>query len=154
MKFVQEFEEALSAFEAYQVNYMLVGGYAVNFHGYERTTGDLDIWVKPSIENMDRILSALKFMDFDNESINHIKGFDVKQPFLFHIGDDPYDIEVFNFVTGVKYEDAEPHKIPFQYSEKLSVYFISIHDLIVNKMIAGRPKDKLDVEMLQRIQKL
>ncbi len=51
-------------------------------------------------------------MGFDADSVAHIQTFKVNQPFLFHIGDDPYDIEVFNFVTGVKYEEAEPHKYP------------------------------------------
>jgi hypothetical protein len=54
----------------------------------------------------------------------------------------------------VKYEDAEQHKIPFNYSEQMPVYFISINDLILNKMLTGRTRDKLDVEMLQKIQKL
>ena len=133
---------------------MVVGGYAVNFHGYERNTNDLDIWVKPSPENLFYIVSALKDMGFDDSSINHIERFDPEKPFLFHIGTKPEDIEVFNFVTGVKYEEAEPHKILFNYSSEIPIYFISINDLILNKMLTNRTKDKLDVEMLQRIQKL
>jgi len=57
-------------------------------------------------------------------------------------------------VTGVKYEVAELHKILFTQSSKMPVYFISIQDLIVNKMLTDRTKDKLDVEMLKKIQKL
>jgi hypothetical protein len=133
---------------------MLVGGYAVNFHGYERNTSDLDIWVKSTKENINRISYALNDLGFEHTAIEQIKAFDLDKPFLFHIGLSPNDIEVFNFVTGVKYEDAEPQKILFKYSPTLTVYFISIRDLVTNKMIAGRTKDKLDVEMLQRIQNL
>lgn len=154
MNFEEEFENLLSAFENHKVNYMLVGGYAVNFHGYERNTSDLDIWVKSTEENLSLIISALKELGFDEASLEHIGSFDITKPFLFHIGLKPNDIEVFNFVTGVKYEDAEPHKILFNYSSKMAIYFISVRDLILNKMLTGRTQDKLDVEMLQKIQKL
>lgn len=154
MNFDIEFRKVLTAFYMHKVNYMLVGGYAVNFHGYERNTSDLDIWVKSTEENMAHIAGALHELGFEDESIAHVSKFDLSKPFLFHIGTDPYDIEVFNFVTGVTYEDAEPHKIPFNYSSDLEIYFISIRDLILNKMLIGRTQDKLDVEMLQRIQKL
>ena len=154
MTFDNDFEEVLAKFHQHKVNYMLVGGYAVNFHGYERNTSDLDIWVKPTKENLICIAEALKELKFDNDSIEHIEKFDETRHFLFHIGSKPNDIEVFNFVTGVKYEDAEPHKILFNYSSELSIYFISIRDLILNKMLTGRTQDKLDVEMLQKIQKI
>jgi hypothetical protein len=154
MTFEKDFEEVLDTFYREKVNYMDVGGYAVNFHGYERNTSDLDIWVKPTDENLHHVTSALTSLGFDQDSVDHISKFDVSKPFLFHIGSKPNDIEVFNFVTGVKYEDAEPHKILFDYSSKIPIYFISIRDLIINKMLTGRSQDKLDVEMLQRIQKL
>jgi hypothetical protein len=154
MKFGKDFEEVLAAFEKHKVNFMLVGGYAVNFYGYERNTSDLDIWVKSTEENTACIIFALSELGFDDTSLEHIRKFDLSKPFLFHIGSKPNDIEVFNFVTGVNYHDAEPHKIPFHYSPNLTVSFISIRDLISNKMLIGRTKDKLDVEMLQKIQTL
>ena len=154
MTFDNDFEEVLAKFYEHNVNYMLVGGYAVNFYGYERNTSDLDIWVKPTDENLICISKALNELGFENDAVEHIKKFDVTKPFLFHIGAKPNDIEVFNFVTGVEYEDAEPHKILFNYSTTLPIYFISIRDLILNKMLTGRMQDKLDVEMLQKLQKL
>lgn len=154
MRFSGNFEEVLAAFNRHTVNYMVVGGYAVNFHGYERNTSDLDIWVKSTKENIGVIAIALHELGFDDESIQHVQGFDINTPFLFHIGFSPHDVEVFNFVTGVKYEEAEPHRILFSTAQNLPVYFISINDLILNKMLTNRTQDKLDVEMLQRIQKL
>jgi|ERR1043165_3738722 hypothetical protein len=154
MTFADIFSEVLNAFNSNNVNYMVVGGYAVNFHGYERNTSDLDIWVKPSKDNLNLVVQALSKLGFEQDALNHIAYFNPSEPFLFHIGTEPDDIEVFNFVTGVKYEEAEPHKVPFLDSNGLQVYFISIRDLLVNKMLAGRSQDKLDVEMLQRIQDL
>lgn len=154
MKFAESFSELLSAFTKHGVQFMIVGGYAVNFHGYERNTSDLDIWVQPSKDNLEKIATAMHELGFDSDSVNTIKGFDCNKPFLFHVGSKPEDVEVFNFVTGVEYKDAEPHRIPFKDETGLQVYFISIRDLIVNKMLTGRTQDKLDVEMLQKIQKL
>jgi hypothetical protein len=154
MRFASNFSEILAAFNKHNVNYMVVGGYAVNFHGYERNTSDLDIWVKPTADNLVIVVSSLRDLGFDEESLNHINGFNPTEPYLFHIGLKPDDIEVFNFVTGVKYEDAEPHKVVFNDADNLTVYFISIRDLLINKMLAGRTQDKLDVEMLQKIQNL
>lgn len=113
MKFANNFSELLVVFNKHYVNYMVVGGYAVNFHGYERTTSDMDIWVKPERENLEKICSALAELNFDRDALNHIRTFNVAKPFLFHVGDKPDDVEIFNFITGVKYEDAEPHKVPF-----------------------------------------
>lgn len=154
MTFSGDFQEVLAAFNRHHVNYMVVGGYAVNFHGYERNTSDLDIWVKSTKENIEAIAAALADLGFAEDSVQQVKVFDLSKPFLFHIGLSPNDIEVFNFVTGIKYEEAEPHRILFSRTQELSVYFISINDLIVNKMLTNRLQDKLDVEMLQKIQKL
>jgi hypothetical protein len=151
MNFGDTFEEILLALNQHHVNYMMVGGYAVNFHGYERNTSDLDIWVKSSKENMDALISALSALNFDEDSLKHIQQFDLEKPFIFHIGSKPYEVEVFNCISAVVYEVAELHKITFKYSDTITVYLISIHDLILNKMVTGRTQDKLDIEMLQRI---
>lgn len=154
MRFAENFSELLVCFCKHDVEFMIVGGYAVNFHGYERSTSDLDVWVKPGQENLKKIVAVITEMGFDESAVKHISSFDANAPYLFHIGAKPDDVEVFNFVTGVQYQDAEPHKIPFTDDNRLQVYFISIRDLIVNKMLTGRPQDKVDVEMLQKIQQL
>ncbi len=93
-------------------------------------------------------------MGYGKDAIVSIEKLDFNKHFLFHVGEKPYDVEVFNFISGVEYEQANKHKVKFEFSETLPVFFISYHDLIINKMISGRLKDKLDVEELQRIEKL
>ena len=66
---------------------------------------------------------------------------------------EPIDIDIFNHITGVSYGEAEKNMIPFKYSTKLKVNYISLKDLIVNKMLTGRMKDKADVDELQKINK-
>lgn len=70
---------------------------------------------------------------------------------MFRIAGLPDDIEVFNFISGVDYKTANENKILFSLPNQTPTYFISIKDLIVNKMLSGRAIDKLDVEELQKI---
>jgi len=151
MNLANNFEEILIAFNSAKVQFMLAGGFAVNYHGYNRSTSDLDVWVKPIDENKQNIKNALKKLKFPNGQIALIDSLDFTKPFTFKIGAEPVDIDVFNHITGVNYKEAEINMIPFKYSGKLTVNYISLKDLIVNKMLTGRTKDKLDVEELQKI---
>lgn len=151
MSNANNFEEILLAFTKYKVEFMLAGGYAVNFHGYNRSTSDMDIWINPSETNKKKIYTALISIGFPPEQLSPVLEIDFTKPFACKIGAEPIDIDVFNFITGVKYEEAEKNMIPFKYSDTLTVYYIHIRDLIVNKMLTGRPKDKADVEMLHKI---
>lgn len=154
MSVASNFEEILTLFKKHTVSFMLAGGYAVNFHGYNRSTGDLDVWIQPAEENKKKIIAALKDAGFSSPGIEQINNLDFTKPFSFKIGLEPIDIDIFNHITGVKYEEADKNKIPYAYSDNLTVHYISIRDLIVNKMLTGRPKDKVDVEYLQKIEQL
>jgi len=151
MKLADNFEQILLSFNNYKVDYLIAGGYAVIFHGYGRTTGDLDLWVKPSKDNKEKIITAFRKSKFPEELISHLRNTDFTKPFAIKIGKEPIQVDVFNAITGVKYEDAEKKSIPFRFSPKLESRFIHLHDLIVNKMLTGRLKDKADVEELQKI---
>jgi hypothetical protein len=154
MSIAVNFEEVLSAFTKHNVEFMIAGGYAVNFHGYNRSTSDLDIWVKPVEANKMKIVNALLKLKFSKAAIQQVKELDFAKPFAFSIGAEPIDIDIFNSLTGVQYAVAERKMISFRYSDKLSVNYIHLTDLIVNKMLTNRTKDRLDVEELQKISKL
>lgn len=151
MKLSDNFEEILAAFNKHGVNYLIAGGYAVIFHGYGRTTGDLDIWVKPSEENKKKIIAAFNMLGYPTELEKHLQKADFTKPFAVKLGKEPLEVDVFTAITGVKYEDAELKSIPYKFSSKLDARFIHLHDLLVNKMLTGRMKDKADVEELHRI---
>jgi hypothetical protein len=154
MEFANDFEELLEAFNNDKVDFILAGGFAVNFHGYNRSTSDLDIWVKPIESNKIKIKSALKKSNFPNEALSQIDTLDFSRPFTFSVGIKPLSVDIFNHITGVSYAEAEKTMIPFKYSDSLTVNYISLKDLILNKMLTGRPKDKLDITELQKIEKL
>ncbi len=151
MNLAENFEEILKAFNRFQVDYIIVGGYAVIFHGYGRTTGDLDIWVKPTDENKARIVKAFADMDYDTDGLNQIKNLDFTKAFCFKVGEELFVVDVLNFISGLKYDEAKKQIIQFKYSPDLIVNFIHLQDLVKNKMSTGRLKDLADVEELQKI---
>ena len=154
MSLAANFEEILSALVKHKVEFMLAGGYAVNFHGYNRSTSDLDVWIKPVEENKKKIYDALLRLKFPKEALRQILELDFTKPFAFTIGAEPIDIDIFNSLTGVKYKDAERNMISYKYSSVLTVQYIHLTDLIVNQMLTNRNKDRVDVEELQKISKL
>ena len=119
MSIASDFEKILLAFNARRTEYMIAGGYSVNFYGYNRSTSDLDIWVKPIESNKIKICEALEKLGFSESGIGQVKKIDFTKPFSFIIGNEPIDVDVFNFITGVSYEAAEKNAVSFHYSKKL-----------------------------------
>jgi len=136
-----------------EVKFILVGGYAIIYHGYVRVTGDMDIWLEPDNNNKEKLLVILEKLDFANESIKIIKKLDFTQMVAFHFGNPPEKIDFLTKMTGINFNDA------MQHSEKLAldnynIPVLRLDDLIINKLLSNRAKDKADVEELQKIQKL
>ena len=154
MKFAENFDEILVAFALNNVEFLVVGGYAVNFYGYDRITSDLDVWINPIDENKPRIAKALVDLKYLQPGDEHVSGLDFSQPCCFRLGDEKHTVDVFTHVVGVCFKDAWADKILFQTEGDAHIYFISLKHLIINKMLAGRDKDKIDVDALQRIIKL
>ena len=152
--FNNTFEGVFKVFATHNVDFIIVGGYAVNFYGYRRDTGDLDLWVKPSIENMNKIMYSLKDLGFDEEELNQVFPLDLSRPVCFRLGEEPSVIDVFTHMAGVIYDDADKNKVPYKIDENLNVYFIQYYELVTNKMLSGREKDKVDVDELQKITQL
>ena len=146
------FEDIIRAFDRHHADFIIAGGYAVIFHGYVRTTGDLDLWVKPVTDNQSKVTSALEELDM-KEVAEYLGSIDFTKPFSVKIGKKPGQVDVFNAITGIRYDQAEGNAVAFQFSEELTVKFIHLKDLITNKMLTGRMKDKADVEELQKIQR-
>jgi hypothetical protein len=151
IELANNFKDVLLVFNAFEVNYIIVGGYAVIFHGYARTTGDLDLWVKPINDNKEKIVNALRELKFSKELEDHINGIDFTKPFAVKLGNEPIQIDIFNAITGVKYHKAKENAVQHSFSSQLESHFINLNDLVTNKMLTGRLKDKADVDELQRI---
>ena len=132
------------------VDYIMVGGWAVNLHGYVRATIDLDIWILADQENARKVYAALG--EF-GAPLGQVKPEDFAQDgIIFQIGVAPCRIDVINKIDGVKYAEASPRAIQ-KTIEGVPVRIISREDLIVNKRASGRTKDLADAEILEGLGK-
>jgi len=150
--FFKEHQEILATLLKHKVSFMLIGGYAVNYYGYNRVTGDMDIWIEPSNENKELLLQALTAIGFDDDGIAIIRSWDFSVPQLFHIGDSsqPDKTEFMTHITGVDYLIAYSNRIMADL-DGLMLPIIHYNNLIQNKKSTGRSKDNADVEYLEKI---
>ena len=140
-----DFEELLRLLEEHDVDYMIVGGYAVAYHGYPRFTKDLDVFFDASDENVGRLREALMAFAFRGEDVPP-NAFTTKGNILT-FGTAPTRVDLINEIDGVTFEDAKPNVVRGTYGE-VEVAFIGREDLVKNKQATPRAKDKGDVEEL------
>ncbi|MBN1511553.1 MAG: hypothetical protein JXB13_06020 [Phycisphaerae bacterium] len=131
---------------ANQVRYLLVGGYAVSYHGYPRATADLDVWIAVSAENTQRLLAALKDFGFD-ESTQTIAHALTQPGKVLRMGVPPLRIEVQTAASGVVFDECYARRIN-TVLDGIPVPIIHADDLKANKRAAGRPKDLDDLDHL------
>ncbi len=147
---LEEHKKFLLLLLKHQVEFMLIGGYAVIYYGYERGTADMDIWLKPTNENRDKFILALKEQGIGIDSLAAVSSMDFTNAQVLTIGEKPNKIDILTKVQGMLYEDADKEKQMFPMKDKF-IPIIQYHHLIITKMIAGRPQDKADVDVLQKI---
>ena len=145
MEAQQDFKELLELFNGHKVEYMIVGSYALAYHGAPRFTGDIDILVKPSLENAQKILLALA--DFGFGSLNlTIEDFQ-NHASVVQLGVPPVRIDIIISITGVTWEEADRGKLSGLYGD-IPVHFLGRQQFIANKRAIGRKKDLADLESL------
>ncbi|MFZ5973639.1 MAG: nucleotidyltransferase [Bacteroidota bacterium] len=134
------------------VEFILIGGYAVIYHGYVRTTADMDVWVKPTNENKEKLIVVFQKLRFDPEGVAIISKMDFSGVVVFHVGAEPDRIDFLSKVQGLNFDEAYRQKEILQV-KAYQIPVLHLDDLIVSKLMAGRTKDKADVEYLIRINK-
>lgn len=148
--FLEEHKLFLLLLLKHKVEFILIGGYAVILYGYERGTADMDIWLKPSNENKERFILALEEHGIGETSLTQLSKKDFGEVIVMHIGEKPNKIDFLTKVQGLTYDDADKEKKMLTMKDQL-IPVIQYDHLIVLKMIAGRPQDKADVDILQKI---
>lgn len=142
----RDFAEMLSALSETGAEFLVVGAYAMAAHGSPRATGDLDIWVRPTVENARRVWAALESFGAPLSQLTQI---DLQQAGnVFQIGVAPYRIDVLTRITGVEFDDAWRSHIQIELDGHL-IPVIGKAELIRNKRMLGRLKDLGDVETLE-----
>lgn len=129
------------------VEYVVLGGHAVIAHGYLRTTGDMDIFVQPSLENAERILRVMERYGYTNGEFD-IDDFTRVPSFLSFSRHDGY-IDIMTFTLGVTFDECYQNRLVLDINS-VPVSFINLRELIKNKQAIGRPQDLLDVENLPK----
>ncbi len=151
--FLAPHREVLEALNRHQVKFILIGGYAVNYYGYHRMTGDMDLWLAPNNENKLNLIKALRALGFEETGLAEISRWDFEQVQLFSILERPFQVEFMTQITGLVFQSAYEQSVEITI-DGLSLRLIQYQDLIKNKRQTGRTKDLLDIEELEQIQRL
>jgi hypothetical protein len=143
----QDFRDLLAEFNARQVECVLVGAYALAAHGHVRATQDLDVWVRPSLENAKRVIEALRAF---GAPLHDLTEKDLSTPgLIFQIGVEPIRIDVLTMIDGVQFDEAWADRMMSKFADQ-PVAVLSREHLIQNKLATGRTQDLADVEALKR----
>ncbi len=140
-----DFKEFLNLLKSKNIRYLLIGGYAVGYHGYPRSTNDMDIWIATDPKTAERMVLALKEFGFDTPQLSE-KLF-LKEKSVVRMGIAPIRIEILTTISGVNFEECFRQKIVDEI-DGIEVNIISLKQLKINKKASGRHKDLDDFENL------
>jgi hypothetical protein len=140
-----DFREFLKSFNSNNVEYLLIGGYAVGIYGHIRATNDLDIWVNVSPDNAANIVRALREFGFAAAGLT--SDLFLARNNVVRMGVPPIRIEILTSISGVEFESCYAEKEMIQV-EEMVLPVISLARLRENKVASGRAKDLADLESL------
>jgi hypothetical protein len=145
MEVQKDFKELLELFNVHKVKYLIVGGYALAYHGAPRYTGDIDLFVQPERENALCILRALDEFGFGSIGLKE-EDFQLPNK-VVQLGYPPVRIDIITSISGVSWDQAYNGREKGAYGD-VPVYYIGREDYIRNKRSSGRKKDLADIEAL------
>jgi hypothetical protein len=140
-----DFKEFLRLLDVHKVEYLLIGGYAVNYHGYPRATADMDIWIAVYPANAERMVAALKEFGFDLPDLS-LELF-LRPAQIIRLGVPPVRIEIATTISGVDFAECHARRVE-DTLDGVSVHVIGLDDLKRNKQASGRHQDLADLEHL------
>ena len=141
----QDFKEFLQLLNDKKVKYLLIGGYAVGYHGYPRATVDMDVWIAIESENAEKIVLVLREFGFDVPKLS-VELF-LKEDQVIRMGVPPLKLEILTTISGVEFEECYEERV-IDKIDDINVNIISLRHLKINKKTSGRHKDLNDLENL------
>ena len=138
-----DFKEFLKLLNSSKVEYLVIGGYAVNLYGFARATADLDIWISIHPENARRVAQALRefgFVQAEPETV-------LKPRKVIRMGVPPIRVEILTSISGVEFGDCYARRLEAEL-DGIPINLIQLEDLKRNKAASGRLQDRLDLERL------
>ncbi len=147
----EDFCDLLVLFADAEVEFVIVGAYALAFHGAPRASGDIDLFIRPSEANAERVFAALVSFGAPLDSAG-VRPADFARPgTVYQIGLPPRRIDVLTEISGVTFDEAWGSRVIAEVDGR-SVGFIGRAELLKNKEVAGRPKDIADAARLRRME--
>jgi hypothetical protein len=140
-----DFKEFLRLLNTHGVEYLLIGGYAVGYHGYPRATNDMDIWIAIHPDNAERMVTVLRTFGFDTPELT--ADLFLQDHSIVRMGFPPMRIEVLTTISGVQFAACYAERVTAMI-DGVDVNLISLPYLKVNKQASGRYKDLDDLEHL------
>ena len=144
-----DFRDMVEALCEEGADFLIVGAYAVSFHGHPRTTGDMDLFVRSTQDNATRVWRALVRFGAPVTATGLTEHDLAKPDTVYQIGVPPRRIDVLTSISGVSFDDAWRFRIEVPWRGRC-VAFLGLDQLLQNKRSAGRPKDLLDVTELEK----
>jgi hypothetical protein len=145
MDLAPDFDEFIGSLIAHDVQFLIVGAYALALHGAPRFTGDLDVLVGPTLDNVSRLLGAVRSFGFPVEDL---RAEDLVQPRrMLQMGVEPVQIHVMSAISGVTWDEAWGDRV----IARLGTHEVSIlgrTSFLRNKRASGRPKDLADIDAI------
>ena len=150
MELDKDFKEFIELLNEHKVKYLIIGGYAVNFHGYPRYTKDIDLWLWMTKSNIKKLIKAIKEFGFGSLNLK-IEDFMTPEN-IVQLGYEPYRIDLLMEVDGVDFEECYKRRTEAEL-DRTEVKFLSLEDLITAKKVSGRLQDLADAEQLEKLGK-
>jgi hypothetical protein len=146
MQLAPDFDEFIACLNARGVEFLVVGAYALAFHGAPRFTGDFDIWIRPTLDNGARLIESLRDFGFPAPELTPDA---VTNPrAMLQMGVDPVQIHVMSAISGVSWNEAWPQRVTGTCGRH-QVAFLGRETFLQNKRAAGRPQDLADIDALR-----
>ena len=145
IKLPNDFKEFLRLLNSHQVEYLLIGGYAVGYYGYPRATNDMDVWVAVHPDNAERLVNVMRAFGFSVPGLS--KDLFLREQKIVRMGVPPMRIEVLTGISGVAFEECYADRIVGEI-DGVVVNLIDLEHLKQNKKASGRYKDLSDLEHL------
>lgn len=146
MELAPDFDEFIGSLTAHGVEFLVVGAYALAFHGAPRFTGDLDILIRPVFDNATRLLAALEAFGFPVIELSPEEICDRRR--MLQMGIPPVQIHVMSAISGVEWDEAWSDRVEGSLGSH-SVHFLGREMFLRNKRAAGRLKDLADIDALE-----
>ncbi len=145
IRFPPDFKEFLQLLNSHQIEYLLIGGYAVGYHGYPRSTGDIDVWIAMHPQNAKNMVTVLEEFGFGVPELS--ADLFMQEGKIIQMGVPPMRIDILTTLSGVRFEECYEERV-IDELDGIKVNVISLEHLKENKKASGRHKDLNDLENL------